>query len=263
MAGGPKTNNGGGAAKPKRVVLTKNQKKRLKKKEKRAAAASEPAAPPVPPPAPPKKENVVVEYVSAAYDADAAASLFKDVFAKFASAEELTTDTVEEVATDAPVAEKADDVEEDEAPEKRLSRKQRKAMSRMTVAELKQVVARPEAVEAHDVTASDPRLLVFLKSYRNTVPVPRHWCHKRKFLQGKRGVEKKPFQLPEYIAQTGLYTSVIFVRPTNLMSKIVKILERESSSSSDSPDELVDVELANAATRPQAVTTIEMEDIAS
>ena len=210
MAGGPKTNNGGGAAKPKRVVLTKNQKKRLKKKEKRAAAASEPAPPP-PAPAPPKKENVVVEYVSAAYDADAAASLFKDVFAKFASAEELTTDQVEEAA-EAPSAEKApDDVDEDEAPEKRLSRKQRKAMSRMTVAELKQVVARPEAVEAHDVTASDPRLLVFLKSYRNTVPVPRHWCHKRKFLQGKRGVEKKPFQLPEYIAQTGTYRQSLVV----------------------------------------------------
>ena len=191
MAGGPKTNNGGGAAKPKRVVLTKNQKKRLK-----------------------KKENVVVEYVSAAYDADAAASLFKDVFAKFASAEELTTDTVEEVATDAPAAEKASEEVEEDAPEKRLSRKQRKAMSRMTVAELKQVVARPEAVEAHDVTASDPRLLVFLKSYRNTVPVPRHWCHKRKFLQGKRGVEKKPFQLPEYIAQTGMRQCCLFVRPT-------------------------------------------------
>ena len=81
----------------------------------------------------------------------------------------------------------------------------------MTVAELKQVVARPEAVEAHDVTASDPRLLVFLKSYRNTVPVPRHWCHKRKFLQGKRGVEKKPFQLPEYIAQTGTYRQCLVV----------------------------------------------------
>jgi splicing factor 3B subunit 2 len=25
---------------------------------------------------------------------------------------------------------------------------------------------------------------VFLKGYRNTVPVPRHWCQKRKFLQG-------------------------------------------------------------------------------
>ena len=214
MAGGPKTSNGGGATKPKRVVLTKNQKKRLKKKQQRAAKNNEPAAPPPAPAAPPKKENVVVEYVSAAYDADAAASLFKDVFAKFASAEELTTDQVEEAA-EAPAAEKAtDDVDEDEAPEKRLSRKQRKAMSRMTVAELKQVVARPEAVEAHDVTASDPRLLVFLKSYRNTVPVPRHWCHKRKFLQGKRGVEKKPFQLPEYIAQTGMRQCCLFVRPT-------------------------------------------------
>jgi hypothetical protein len=211
MAGGPKTSNGGGAAKPKRVVLTKNQKKRLKKKEKRAAAANEPAAPPPPAPAPPKKENVVVEYVSAAYDADAAASLFKDVFAKFATAEELTTDQVEEVAAETPAEQKADEEEEDDAPEKRLSRKQRKAMSRMTVAELKQVVARPEAVEAHDVTASDPRLLVFLKSYRNTVPVPRHWCHKRKFLQGKRGVEKKPFQLPEYIAQTGTYRQCLVV----------------------------------------------------
>ena len=59
---------------------------------------------PAAPPPPLKKENVVVEYVSAAYDADAAASLFKDVFAKFASAEELTTDQVEEVATDAPAS---------------------------------------------------------------------------------------------------------------------------------------------------------------
>ena len=154
---------------------------------------------------------MVVEYVSAAYDADAAASLFKDVFAKFAL---LRNDnTVQEEAADAPAEQKADDVDEDDAPEKRLSRKQRKAMSRMTVAGAQTSGGKPEAVEAHDVTASDPRLLVFLKSYRNTVPVPRHWCHKRKFLQGKRGVEKKPFQLPEYIAQTGTYTSVIFVRP--------------------------------------------------
>ena len=109
MAGGPKTNNGGGAAKPKRMVLTKNQKKRLKKKQQRAAKNNEPAAPPPAPAAPPKKENVVVEYVSAAYDADAAASLFKDVFAKFASAEELTTDTVPEEAAETPAEQKADD----------------------------------------------------------------------------------------------------------------------------------------------------------
>ena len=46
--------------------------------------------------------------------------------------------------------------------------------------------------------------LVYLKSYRNTVSVPRHWCHKRKYLQGKRGIEKAPFQLPDFIAETGI-----------------------------------------------------------
>ena len=34
---------------------------------------------------------------------------------------------------------------------------------------------------------------------RNTVPVPRHWCFKRKYLQGKRGIEKPPFDLPDFI----------------------------------------------------------------
>ena len=56
----------------------------------------------------------------------------------------------------------------------------------------------------HDVTAKDPGLLVHLKSIRNTVPVPRHWCFKRKYLQGKRGIEKPPFDLPEFIKKTGI-----------------------------------------------------------
>ena len=54
----------------------------------------------------------------------------------------------------------------------------------------------PDVVEMHDVTAKDPGLLVLLKSSRNTVPVPRHWCFKRKYLQGKRGIEKSAFELP-------------------------------------------------------------------
>jgi splicing factor 3B subunit 2 len=69
---------------------------------------------------------------------------------------------------------------------------------------LKQVVPRPDVVEMHDVTARDPKLLVHLKSYRNTVPVPRHWCYKRKYLQGKRGIEKAPFDLPAFIKKTGI-----------------------------------------------------------
>jgi len=45
---------------------------------------------------------------------------------------------------------------------------------------------------------------VYLKSYRNSVAVPRHWCQKRKYLQGKRGIEKPPFELPPFIAATGI-----------------------------------------------------------
>ncbi|KAJ6692466.1 SPLICING FACTOR 3B SUBUNIT 2-LIKE [Salix purpurea] len=78
-----------------------------------------------------------------------------------------------------------------------------------------------------DATSADPKLLVFLKSYKNTVPVPRHWCQKRKFLQGsgcdnhgaltcmclanmtfKVSVVLRSnlftFQLPDFIAATGI-----------------------------------------------------------
>lgn len=79
---------------------------------------------------------------------------------------------------------------------KKMSKKARKLASRLTVAELKQLVRRPDVVEVEDVTSADPRLLVYLKSYRNTVPVPRHWCSKRHYLQGRRGTEKTPFKLP-------------------------------------------------------------------
>ena len=36
------------------------------------------------------------------------------------------------------------------------------------------------------------------------MPVPRHWSQKRKYLQGKRGIEKLPWQLPDFIAATGI-----------------------------------------------------------
>lgn len=42
------------------------------------------------------------------------------------------------------------------------------------------------------------------QAYRNTVPVPRHWSQKRKYLQGKRGIEKPPFVLPAFIEATGI-----------------------------------------------------------
>lgn len=77
------------------------------------------------------------------------------------------------------IEEKDDD--DDDKP--KLSKKKLKKLNRLSVAELKQLVSRPDVVEMHDVTARDPKLLVHLKSTRNTVPVPRHWCFKRKYLQ--------------------------------------------------------------------------------
>jgi len=158
---------------------------------------------------------VQVEYVSAELDSeDPSMDEFKAIFDKFATPEELTKVKdepvkVKEVNMDDAMAAAlgvVGDGDEDEDGEEgaKISRKARKKLDRLSVAELKQLVERPDVVEAHDITAGDPRLLVWLKSYRNSVPVPRHWCHKRKYLQGKRGLDKTPFELPEFIAQTGI-----------------------------------------------------------
>merc|ERR1712156_157031 len=100
-----------------------------------------------------------------------------------------------------------DDMLEEEEPDEtkdKLSKRKLKKLNRLSVAELKQLVSRPDVVEMHDVTAKDPNLLVSLKATRNTVPVPRHWCFKRKYLQGKRGIEKAAFDLPDFIKKTGI-----------------------------------------------------------
>lgn len=55
------------------------------------------------------------------------------------------------------------DDEDGEGGGNRLSRRARKLKNRLSVAELKQLVQRPDVVEAHDVTAADPRMLVYLK----------------------------------------------------------------------------------------------------
>lgn len=73
-----------------------------------------------------------------------------------------------------------------------------------SIAALKANTGRPEVVEWADVTSRDPHLLVQLKSYRNTVPIPRHWNAKRKYLAGKRGFERPPFELPEFVKRTGI-----------------------------------------------------------
>ncbi|CEQ40820.1 SPOSA6832_02464, partial [Sporobolomyces salmonicolor] len=96
--------------------------------------------------------------------------------------------------------------EDEEAHEAEMSKRKQRKLNRLSVAELKRLVKKPEVVEWVDVSATDPRLLVEIKSHRNTVPIPQHWSQKRDYLQGKRGIEKPPFQLPSFIADTGIAT---------------------------------------------------------
>ena len=94
--------------------------------------------------------------------------------------------------------------EEAEAGQQKLSKKKRKEQNKLSVAELKALVQKPETVDWTDTSASDPRLLVHIKSYRNVVPVPSHWSLKREYLSSKRGVEKPAFSLPKFIQETGI-----------------------------------------------------------
>lgn len=99
----------------------------------------------------------------------------------------------------------ADDIpDEDQENEPKISKKKRKELNKLSVAELKSMVRKPEIVEWTDTSANDPRLLIHIKAHRNVVPVPSHWSLKREYLSSKRGVEKAPFALPKFIQETGI-----------------------------------------------------------
>lgn len=59
-------------------------------------------------------------------------------------------------------------------------------------------------LQMHDGNSNEPLVLCYLKGYRNTIPVPKHWSQKRRYLQNRRGWVKPPFQLPQYIVDTGV-----------------------------------------------------------
>ncbi|XP_052130107.1 splicing factor 3B subunit 2 [Frankliniella occidentalis] len=165
-----------------------------------------------------KDVDVEIEYIQEVLglnDLDPMYRHFAKVFETFRITEPDNQVKLEEIKEE-PVVEfkkapkpidEYDDEEDEEKKQdekKKLSKRKLKKLTRLSVAELKQLVSRPDVVEMHDVTARDPKLLVQLKAHRNTVPVPRHWCFKRKYLQGKRGIEKPPFDLPEFIKKTGI-----------------------------------------------------------
>lgn len=162
------------------------------------------------------KNQVEIVYVSAApteVTEDEKLREFSEIFDKFKVEAESTTksDGDADAAKNDADKEKSDDSKPDEDSDdsddedtKKMSKKKLRKLNRLSVAELKQLVNKPDVVQVEDVTAADPKLLVLLKATRNSVPVPKHWCQKRKYLQGKRGIEKPAFQLPDFIIKTGI-----------------------------------------------------------
>ncbi|EGF80398.1 hypothetical protein BATDEDRAFT_35091 [Batrachochytrium dendrobatidis JAM81] len=165
--------------------------------------------------------DAIVEYVPETIGIqlqDSPFETFAQVFAKFVPAAETgdgdgeanekhpygDQDERDDMELDRSDNDSQDDDLADGDNRKSMSKKKQRKVSRLTVAELKQLVTKPEVVDWVDVTAADPKLLVHLKASRNTVSVPIHWMQKRKYLQGKRGVEKMPFELPDFIKQTGI-----------------------------------------------------------
>ncbi|EEP79215.1 conserved hypothetical protein [Uncinocarpus reesii 1704] len=215
------------AAKP-----TKNQLRRARKKAKKAEAQTQsngdlsatvtPSESEVTEPRtePGTKQDSAQQEKSADTDGDADYSsttfapqhdendplfeMYRDVMGKFENVE------VEDVSSKQPdkpeIYFEDDDIpdEDEESAAPKVSKKKRKEMNKLSVAELKAMVQKPESVEWTDASASDPRLLVHIKEYRNVVPVPGHWSLKREYLSSKRGIEKSPFQLPKFIQETGI-----------------------------------------------------------
>lgn len=216
--------------------LTKNQMRRAKKKEQKKAqvcyfvlqrgrASFLTSSQVAPTPEPELKQtqatpNAVVQAAIAEEELepeiefddaedDPSYSMFKEILEKFKAREE--EDEAYKAANEAEKGEvfyddddEIPDEEDEDNKEQKLSKKKRKEQSKLSVAELKSLVKKPELVDWTDTSASDPRLLVHIKSYRNVVPVPNHWSLKREYLSSKRGVEKAAFSLPKFIQETGI-----------------------------------------------------------
>lgn len=93
---------------------------------------------------------------------------------------------------------------ESDTTETKLSKRQLRLQNKVSMAKLKLFAKDPKIVEAHDVDAPDPYMLISIKQNLNIVPVLSHWSAKRDYLSGQRGLDRPPFQLPLYILETGI-----------------------------------------------------------
>ncbi|KAI4154610.1 MAG: hypothetical protein LQ340_001556 [Diploschistes diacapsis] len=206
------------------VRPTKNQLRRAKKKAEKARASetpvpheSEEEQPQVEirpePERQPKNDDTTapivldgeIDFDNMTED-DPLYEMYKGIMEKFEQADKEDPSIKEAEKPEVYYDEDADipDEEVEEQGEPKLSKKKRKELNKLSIAELKSLVKKPETVDWTDTSASDPRLLVHIKAYRNVVPVPMHWSLKREYLSSKRGIEKAAFALPKFIQDTGI-----------------------------------------------------------
>ncbi|KAE8348049.1 hypothetical protein BDV28DRAFT_144446 [Aspergillus coremiiformis] len=129
--------------------------------------------------------------------------IYREIISRFDEVDDKTKPT-KELEKPEVYFDDDNEIPDEDEKEPKLSKRKRKELGKLSVAELKAMVQKPEIVEWTDTSAPDPRLLVHIKSQRNVVPVPSHWSLKREYLSSKRGIEKPPFTLPKFIQETGI-----------------------------------------------------------
>ncbi|KAM9938193.1 hypothetical protein OXX80_002295 [Metschnikowia pulcherrima] len=128
---------------------------------------------------------------------------YAEIFHKFEPKPETKTQVVLYTASDASAS--SSDIDSDNDLSTRpLSKRQRRIREKIPISVLKSATSKPQAVEWYDADAPDPYMAVFMKTALNHVNVPSHWQQKKEYLSSKRGLERAPFQLPKYIANTGI-----------------------------------------------------------
>ncbi|KAL6235123.1 hypothetical protein BDW75DRAFT_240411 [Aspergillus navahoensis] len=189
--------------KPSKNQLRRARKKALKSQgdgtgANRSDKHHEEVSPPTP-----ATNGVGTEHIVPLDPEDPLWQMYKEIATKFDETEDITLEA-EPPKPEVYFDDDADIPEEEEDKALTLSKRKRKELNKLSVAELKAMVRKPELVEWTDTSAPDPRLLVHIKAHRNVVPVPSHWSLKREYLSSKRGIEKAPFSLPKFIQETGI-----------------------------------------------------------
>lgn len=131
---------------------------------------------------------------------------FRDVLDKFQNGSspsplQARLSEVKEFANDSEDSEEESTSEEED---RITSKRQLRLMNKIPLADLKSFTDSPHLVEWYDADAPDPYMLLTLKSQPNIVQVPEHWTNKRDYLSLRKGIDRPPFELPDYIKDTGI-----------------------------------------------------------